>query len=71
MLTHIGSCRNILHLGTDCSQTLVQGPDAKRGDIKMFDLCKGALKNYYKFSSEIEFTCFSMWLTQNGGPEFS
>ena len=43
------------------SQTLVGGPDAKRGPFK-FDPCKGNLE---KFTVNIEFTCFSIGLTHN------
>ena len=54
----------------DHLQTLVGGPDAKRGPFKFLPLVRGVLKkNYHKFSSKnwvymlfygIEFTCFSM-----------
>ena len=50
----------------DRSQTLVRGADAKRGALKMFDPCKGALKKITTdFPLTIDFTCFSMGLTSN------
>ena len=50
----------------NCSQTLVRGADAKRGALKIFDPCKGALKKITTdFPLKIEFTCFSMGLTRN------
>ena len=47
----------------------------KKGALKMFDPCKGALKKITtNFQEKIEFTCFSLGLTRNfygkkGGPE--
>ena len=50
----------------DHSQTLVRGPNAKRGALKIYDPCKGALKKITTdFPLKIEFTCFSMGLTRN------
>ena len=60
----------------DRSQTLVRGPDAKRGALKIFDPCMGGPEKKLPqiFHKKIEFTCFSMGLTRNfhgkkGGPE--
>ena len=49
----------------DRSQTLVRGPDAKRGPLKFMTLVRGTLKKITNFLVKIEFTCFSMGLTHN------
>ena len=60
----------------DRSQTLVRGPDAKRGPLKFLTLVRGALKKITTdFPLKIKFTCFSMGLTRNfhgkkRGPDF-
>ena len=36
----------------DRSQTIVGGPDAKRGSLKVRTIVSGALKKYHKFSTE-------------------
>ena len=48
------------------SQTLLGGPDAKRGPLKFLTLVRGGPeKNTTDFPLKIEFTCFSMGLTRN------
>ena len=61
----------LMHLGVrDRSQTLVRGPDAKKGplvqNLNFLTLVKGALKqNSTNFPVKIEFTCVSLGLTRN------